>query len=79
MIWRINEMETIIFYLVLIALVLVIFGMVFFLIYMKGKENNKSNGKQVIQKFEPDNMAPPLTDMINYHRKNGIVRYDVGE
>lgn len=72
-------MATIIFSVILITLMLVIFGMIFLLIYMKGKNNNKSNGEQVIQKFEPDNMAPPLSDMINYHRKNGIIRYDVGE
>lgn len=41
----------------------------------KMKNNNES--KEIIQGFEPDNAAPALSEMIEYHKKNDTVKYEV--
>lgn len=35
--------------------------------------------QEMIQRIQPDNAAPKLTDMINYHRENAenAVKYEV--
>lgn len=41
------------------------------------KNKNQSEGNKIIGKFEPDNIAPTLTEMIDFHKKNGIVDYEI--
>lgn len=42
----------------------------------RSKESSISD--KLIRLFEPDNLAPELTEMIDYHKKNGVVRYKIG-
>ena len=42
----------------------------------KGIGTNKKSDR-IIRSFEPDNAAPELSEMIQYHKKNGIVEYEV--
>ena len=35
--------------------------------------------KYTISKFEPDNTAPKLTEMVEYHKANEKIRYVIGE
>lgn len=45
------------------------------LFFTKKSDQNESNS--VISKFEPDNDAPTLTEMIKFHKDNGIVEYEI--
>lgn len=45
-----------------------------------GKDTAVSKAsKYIIGRFVPDNSAPKLTDMINYHKDNPTVHYKVSE
>lgn len=44
------------------------------------KDTTVSKGsKYIIGRFVPDNSAPKLTDMIDYHKNNPKVHYTVSE
>ncbi len=44
------------------------------------KDTTISKGsKKIVGKFVPDNSAPELTDMIDYHRNNETSKYRISE
>lgn len=45
--------------------------------YALSKDKKQNEGNMIIGKFEPDNIAPTLTDMIEFHKKNGIIDYEI--
>lgn len=64
-----------------IAISIIIISVILFLMFLwtvsLSKNENKKNGNDIISKFEPDNIAPTLTEMIDFHKKNGVVDYDL--
>ncbi len=63
------------------TLIIIIALVIFFFCFQinrdsRSKDSLKSD--KVIRLFEPDNLAPELTEMIDYHRKKGVVRYKIG-
>ena len=36
-----------------------------------------SDSKNVLNKFEPDNTAPKITELIDYHKSNNQIRYKI--
>ncbi len=63
--------------LILIAVsVICIFGLLIFA-FIKTKNHNNKNSKNVINHFEPKNVAPELTAMIDYHKNNETVHYEL--
>lgn len=54
-------------------LALIIFGVLFF----GNKNSNVRTSKSIIELFEPDNVAPELGEMIDFHKKNGSIDYEV--
>lgn len=61
-----------IFLLVLVGVILMIF-----LLLSRSNYNSTINidSKKIIQRFEPDNAAPPLSEMIDFHKKNPTIKY----
>lgn len=41
------------------------------------KNTDQGEGNRIIGRFEPDNIAPTLTEMIDYHKENGVVDYEI--
>lgn len=58
------------------ASVVCIFGLLIFA-FIKTKNHNNKNSKNVINHFEPKNAAPMLTEMIDYHKNNESVNYEL--
>ncbi len=42
----------------------------------EGVAGNKMSAG-IVHSFVPDNIAPELTKMIEYHKENGIVKYEI--
>lgn len=67
----------------LILFVVVLFAAIFFLVFTFGVESKEDTVNKecqvMIQRFEPDNLAPELTAMIDFHKENekNAVRYEV--
>lgn len=40
-------------------------------------KRGNEEGKKILEKFEPGNYSPKLTTMVNYHKENGIVEYEI--
>lgn len=44
------------------------------------KESNKNRySKYVLNKFEPDNTAPKITELIEFHKRNKTSNYKMNE
>lgn len=69
--------KMVMFFLVSAMFIIISFTIMLIIIISKGNKIDNSKGKNIIQKFEPDNMSQKLTDMIEYHRKNGIIDYEI--
>lgn len=41
------------------------------------KKSCRPESNSILGKFEPDNDAPTLTQMIDFHKKNGVVEYEL--
>lgn len=62
----------------IIAVVVIISSMVIWTMHMSKESNQKMNdGNNIIGNFEPGNIAPTLSEMIEFHKKNGVVDYDI--
>lgn len=53
-----------------------IFGLLIFT-FIRTRNYNNKNCKSVINHFEPKNVAPELTEMIEYHKNNETVDYEL--
>ena len=42
----------------------------------RGKNSNRTS-RSIVNMFEPDNTAPKLTDLINFHKVNTGVKYKI--
>lgn len=63
-----------------IVLVLLICGAYLIVSHMSRKGiKNKLESDYIINLFEPDNSAPKLTYMIDFHKQNGVIEYDIGD
>ena len=64
-----------------IAISIIVISLIVFLMFLwsvsLSKNKNQNEGNIIIGKFEPDNIAPTLTEMIDFHKKNGIVDYEI--
>lgn len=60
-----------------ILVVTLIISLMFLWSFSLSTNKNQSEGNMIIGKFEPDNIAPTLTEMIDFHKKNGIIDYDI--
>lgn len=68
-----NEIEvSIIFFVLLIAVISLTMYWI-----LKKPSDVGSFSKGIITKFEPDNTAPKLTDMIDFHKVNKTSHYNV--
>lgn len=57
----------------IVVLILVIALSMFILL---NKDSDKSRySKYIVNKFEPDNTAPKLTEMVEYHKSKDSVKY----
>lgn len=56
-------------------------GVTLLLLLLLKRNDQKSietyNSKNIIQRFEPDNASPPLSDMINFHKKSSTIKYEI--
>lgn len=65
------------FWIFLLSLFVVIL-MILFLLFRKDKTSETNRDSiRIIQRFEPDNAAPPLSDMIDFHKKNSTIKYEM--
>lgn len=60
-----------------ILVVTLVISLMFLWSVSLSKNQNQSEGNMIIGKFEPDNIAPTLTEMIDFHKKNGIIDYEI--
>lgn len=66
-----------------ILFVAILFSIILLILFVFGVEPAKHSMnkkcKEMIMRIKPDNAAPKLTDMINYHRENAekAVKYEV--
>ncbi len=61
--------------LILIGIIIGILALLWTMRLEKGNKQPASN--DIINLFEPDNISPTLTDMINFHREKGSVDYEI--
>ena len=57
--------------------VTVIVGFMFIWGYSLSRNTKQKESNSIISNFEPDNISPELTDMINFHKENGTVKYQI--
>lgn len=63
-----------------IFLVVLVYGFYLIVSHMSKKGiKDKMDSDNILNLFEPYNSAPKLTQMIEFHKNNGIVEYDIGE
>lgn len=60
-----------------ILVVTLVISLMFLWSVSLSKNQNQREGNMIIGKFEPDNIAPTLTEMIDFHKKNGIIDYEI--
>lgn len=46
-------------------------------LFFNHKNSNNYASKNIVDSFEPDNLSPELTEMINFHKENGNVDYKI--
>lgn len=46
-------------------------------IALKNTGNKYETSRYIVNKFEPDNTAPMMTELINYHKNNEETKYKV--
>lgn len=67
-----------IFEAVVFLAILVIFMIVVMYFTLKRTSSNVRSSKYILNKFEPDNTAPKLTEMIEFHKNNeNLSKYNV--
>lgn len=59
----------------LAGLVIVAFSIMYFTLKKSSSSNHSS--KYILNKFEPDNTVPKLTDMIEFHKENQSAKYKI--
>lgn len=62
---------------IMIAIIFAIILSMFLWTLFFMKKNGQTESNCVINKFEPDNDAPTLTEMIKFHKDNGIIEYEI--
>ncbi len=60
----------------LLAVTVIILAMVLWAQFST-KNSAQNEGNIIINKFEPDNDSPTLTEMISFHKENGTVEYEI--
>lgn len=69
-------------YFIIFGTLIIIIALVFLFLFFQLKHDSRSKDSlksdKIIRVFEPDNLSPELTEMIDYHRKKGVVRYKFG-
>lgn len=68
-------MKIILTFVIFYLFVLVICITAFCLLNINNKDKNKS--KQIIQYFQLSDRSPTLSEMINFHKKNGTIQYEI--
>lgn len=69
-------MEGVLGVIVIVALAVVV--MVFTMYFVVGKSSRiKASSVYIINAFEPDNTAPKMTDLIDFHKSNEAIKYIV--
>lgn len=53
-----------------------VIGVCFIAYFVLGNYSNKTS-VTVVEHFEPGNVAPELTKMIEYHKSNDLVDYEI--
>lgn len=65
-------------YIFLFAFVFAVAIFAFFMVTFKRQNGaGNSQSKKLINKFNPDNLAPELSKMIEYHKENGAIHYEI--
>ncbi len=60
-----------------IATLLIIISSMYFLASRLNRTQKSSKSNFIIKDFEPDNIAPSLQEMLEFHKKNGVVKYKI--
>ena len=55
---------------IIFIVVLTVFTGVMIYLVLKNDSDSVSASQNILNKFEPDNTSPKLTDMIDFHRKH---------
>lgn len=63
-----------------VLIIIVVLVLLFFNYQMTytSRSKNSLKSEKIIRVFQPYNRAPKLSEMIEYHKANGIVRYKIG-
>lgn len=62
---------------ILIAVMAAIVVAMIFWALSFGKKSCIKESNTILSKFEPDNDSPTLTQMIDFHKQNGVVEYEL--
>ena len=58
--------------------ILIVLMVAVILFVLKGSSCAVSSSKYILNKFEPDNTAPKLTEMIDFHKNNeNLSKYNI--
>lgn len=59
------------------VIITILIAVIIVLMYMLlGKDTDKSkDSKHIINKFEPENTAPRITELIDYHKTKSKIKY----
>jgi len=69
-------MEWIICTVAFIGIMVVTVTLMMYFVLKKDTSKNESS-KYILNKFEPDNTSPMLTEMIDFHKKNKSIKYKI--
>ncbi len=63
---------------VIVIITLAVAVMVFTMYFVVGKSSRiKASSIYIINAFEPDNTAPKMTELIDFHKSNEMIKYIV--
>lgn len=62
----------------LIIIMIIIVTIMMFFILRKVTLNSDSS-KNIVNSFEPDNTAPKITEMVEFHKNNEKIKYKIRE
>lgn len=69
-------MNWIVYTLCFIAVLAIFIAISIYSVLGRGKSTNRSS-KYIVNMFEPDNTAPRLTELIDFHKANVGVKYKI--
>lgn len=62
---------------ILVFMLLIVFLFFVYQVIYKSRSKDSLKSDEIIRAFEPDNLAPKLSDMIMYHKTHEITKYEI--